>query len=624
MISRDRIGRIFKEHGTFVFLLCLGLALRIAFVVSQGMSHDELSAWNRIGAYDFLGVLEYGVRPDMHPAFMQILLQYWVQVFGDVAWVFRLPSLIFGLASIVLIYHFACRFLSKSAGLFTSVLLLFLVFPIMHSTLARPYAPGLFFIVLLIYGIFKLEHSRIKKQYFWSTIYIVLGAVGAIYTHYYSGLSAGLIGLAALFYVARQRWSYLIGAGCLSLVLFLPHWDITKEHLSRDGLGWLGKPEPQWLLEYLLIFFNNNYGFVLIFIGIVLFLWVRNKFKLDPKSRFLLLTFFGVYFISHLVSLSYTPILREPGILMIFPLFLLGLGGLMKKIPERKLNAVWIGISVFLSLHSIFSSQLLRTVHFEPFREMTELVLHADEKYGEQNILKFCNVTNINYLNYYARNNGASLNFEMTLIEEIEEIHELARIVHAADKAYCMLARTNRAQNVIQLEIIRNHFPELVAHHEFFNANFDLWKRGSFENRKFVQEISEISHPTFFDAWNTDTTENEFIGDLRIPVQILRESGTYLLFQSSGWIDSLAESLNFVVLAERNGELLLNRNDAVLYQAWDQIQIYPVRGSRMFFTAVELPDKLNDSDVIHIYFWNRNFAQVKIEKPRIYVVQASH
>lgn len=623
MISRDRIGRFFKEHGIFLLLLCLGIALRVVFVYVQGLSHDELSAWNRIGDYNFFGVLEYGVRPDMHPAFMQLVLQYWVILFGDTAWVFRLPSVIFGLASVVLIYHFSNKFLTKSAGLFTSVLLLFLVFPIMHSSLARPYAPGLFFITLQVYGIFKLEYSRVKKQYFLSALCIVLGALGAIYAHYYAGLVAGLIGLAALFYVARQRWSYLIAAGTLSLILFLPHWDITKEHLSRDGLGWLGAPKPQWLLDFLLIFFNNSFGLVLIFVSIFVFFWIRNKFKLDAKSRFLLLTFFGVYLISHLISLIYTPVLREPGVLMLLPLLFLGLGGLLKNVTTAKLNTGLIASALVLSLHSLFPSQLMKTVHFEPFREMTELIKAADKEYGEQNILKLCNVTNVNYLDYYARRNGASLDFQMTLIEEIEEIHELARIVNQSDQEYCMLARTNRAQNVIQLEIIRHFFPEVVLHHAFFNANFTLWKRGNFKNRQFVRQISAKSHTVLYEKWNADTNANEFIGDLRIPVQLLKEKGTYVLVRTDGWIDSLAENLNFVVVAERNGEMLKNKEDAVLYQAWDQLQMYPAHGKRTFFTAIELPNQLKDSDMLHIYFWNRNFVQVKIEKPRIYVVQAS-
>ncbi len=622
MISRENIGGFVQKHGLFLALLLFGAVLRILFISIQGLSHDELSAWNRIGDYDFCGVLEYGVKPDMHPAFMQILLQYWVQLFGDSEWVLRLPSTLFGLAGITLMYHFSLRFLTKEVGLFAAILMLFLVFPILHTSLARPYASGFFFILLQLLGIFKLEHSRIRKQYFWSSTFILIGATGAIYSHYFAGLMAGILGLTSLFYVAKNRWIYLITAGLLTLLLFLPHWEITKEHLSRDGLGWLGAPEPQWLWDFMVQFFNNNVFFLLLFLAALTYLLIRQKFKIKAEYRFLIVSFFVLYFFSHLISLLYTPILREPGVLMILPLLLLGLGGLLKTIPKRIFNLGSIALSALLVGHSFYPGELLKTVHFEPFREMTELMNEADEQLGQDKILRLCNVTNINYLNYYTRKNGASLDFEMTIIEEIDEIHQLAQIVAKSDKEYCMLARTNRAQNVIQLEIIRYFFPEVVMHQEFFNANFTVWKRGGFRNRKFSKGISESTHPGFFKEWNSDTTKTEFVGDLRIPCSVFNGVDGYLLFMADGWVDSTIESLNFVVVAERNGELLKDGENVILYQAWDQKQLLQTTGNRTFFTAVEIPKQLFDSDVLHIYFWNRNFVQVKIEKPRIYVVQA--
>jgi hypothetical protein len=453
---------------------------------------------------------------------------------------------------------------------------------------------------------------------------IVLGSTGAIYTHYYSGLAAGLIGLAALFYVAKNRWVYLIVSGVAALLLFLPHWEITKEHLSRDGLGWLGTPEPQWFWDFAVVFFNDSTVLLTVVLALLTFLLIRQKFKLQPAYRFLILTFVFVYLVSHLVSLLYTPILREPGILMVFPLLLLGLGGLLQQIPKRIFHLGMVGFAFVFSLHSFVSGELLKTVHFEPFREMTELIQEADNKFGSENMLRLCNVTNTNYLNYYARQNGTNLDFEMTLIEEIDEIHQLANLIAYSDKKYCMLARTNRAQNVIQLEIIRHFYPEVVMHREFFNANFTVWKRGGFRNREFLKGISESTHPGFFKEWNSDTTKAEFVGDLRIPCSVFNGVDGYLLFMTDGWVDSTIESLNFVVVAERNGELLKDGENVILYQAWDQMQLLQTIGNRTFFTAVEIPKKLFDSDVLHIYFWNRNFVHVKIEKPRIYVVQAGY
>ncbi len=609
-----------RRHGLFLLFLLLGIVLRLTFIDVQGLSHDELSAWNRLGDYNFSQILSHGVLPDMHPAFMQVLLQYWVNLFGDAAFVLRLPSTFFGIAAIVLLYHLGVRFFNQRVGLIASALLMFPVFSILHGTLARPYAPGLFFIILMLYGIFRLEDSRIKSQYTMSCLFVILGATGAIYTHYYAGFAAGILGVTALYYIRINRWVYLILSGIISALLFLPHWPITATHLSRDGLGWLGKPQWHWLLDYFVGYFNSSGWIVLVVLIFIVLGMIRVGFKISQKAKFLFLAFFTIYALSHLVSWVYTPILREPGVLMFTPLLFLALADWFKTWPTKNFNT-WVLVSFFaLSYHSVYNAGLYQIKHFEPFREMVDLVQANDEKYGSENILRLCNVTSVNYLNYYARKTGANLDFEMTLIEEIDEIHTLAQKIEASKKEFVMLARTNRAQNVIQLEIIQHKYPKREVAHFFMNANFNIWKRGYFSDREFRKEFHAKNQSEWFTQWNSDTSKNEFIGDLKIPVEAVRFENSYLLFKSQGWVDEDVEQLNFVVVGERKGEILNQGDSPVLYQAWDQLALESIHGNRSFYTAIEIPEKLKDSDELHVYFWNRNFAKVKIEKPKIYVV----
>ena len=620
MITKENTKNLLRRHGLFLLFLLLGTVLRLTFIDVQGLSHDELSAWNRLGDYNFSEILSQGVVPDMHPAFMQVLLQYWVNLFGDSAIALRLPSTIFGLAAIVLVYHLGCRFFNQRVGLIASALLMFPVFAVMHSTLARPYAPGLFFITLLLYGIFRLEDSRIKSQYARSCFLIVLGAIGALYTHYYAGFAAGILGLTALYYVRSNRWLYLILSGLISALLFLPHWPITQIHLSRDGLGWLGKPQWQWLLDYFAVYFNGSGWIVLVVLVFATLGLLQARFKTSHKAKFLFIAFFSIYAASHLVSWVYTPILREPGVLMFTPLLFLALADWFNTWPTKNFNA-WVLVSFSaLSYHSVYNAGLYQIKHFEPFREMVDLIQASDEEYGSENILRLCNVTDINYFNYYARKTGANLDFEMTLIEEIEEIHTLAHKIESSQKDYVMLARTNRAQNVIQLEIIQHKYPKTEVAHYFMNANFHIWSKGDFNDRRFKKVYHSKNQPDWFAQWNSDTSKNEFVGDLKIPVSSVRFENSYLLLKTQGWIGDDATQLNFVVVGERDGQTVKKGEDAVLYQAWDQLALQSNHGNRSFFTAVEIPEKLKDSDVLHVYFWNRNFAKVKIEKPQIYVV----
>lgn len=614
---------IFK-HGWFYIALFLGIVLRAIFLYKQGLSHDELSAWNRIGAFNFRETLELGVKPDMHPAFMQLLLQYWTNIFGDSELVLRIPSTIFGLAGIVMTYILGNRFVSKNTGFWATFPLLLFIFPIIHTTLARPYAPGFFFCIFYIFGVFILKQSTHKTQQVIAATIITLSGTLALYTHYYAGLICGICGIFALFFVGKKRLQVLFFSGFITAVLFLPHWPITQEQLSRGGLGWLGKPEIDWLADFFVLFFNNSI-FIALFIGfIVLSLIYKFGFKLSNAGRFLLLLFFGVYLISHILSLVYTPILREPGMLFIVTFLFLALADGLKTIQFKYSNLVK-GLILFTAFGtSLLFGKIKETVHFEPFRELTELVKKYDDQLGENNILKFCNVTNINYLNYYAQKNGAHLRFKMTLIEDAHEIHEMARIIQESDKPYLMLARTNRAQNVIQYEIIRHYYPEILVHYEFTNANFSIWKKNNKYKRKYGKTIRFDHNPSLSENWNSDTTSVEFIGNIRIKAKVLNHPNTYILVKSKGWIGDACSELNFITVLVQNGAIVLEEEQPLLYQAWDQLKMHPITGEREFFTAFTLPKKIKNNDEVHIYFWNRTFAKVVIHKPIVYVVQANH
>jgi len=619
-----RLNKHITEHSSFYLIFALAIILRITFMVTQGLSHDELSAWNRLFVADFSELMSVGVGGDMHPAFMQIVLWLWVKVVGDGEFAFRIPTLLFGLGGIALIYATGIRFFSKHAALMAAGALSVFVFPILHTTMARPYSSGFFFAILLVYGILSLRNSEKKTQLSLSLLLILIGLTGAMYSHYYAFMCAAWISFVSLFYLKRAQLIPFVLIGVISLTLFIPHIELTQLHLSKDGLGWLGKPNSFWLFSFFQEFFNSSRLLFILFFGAVSFAYFANRKKAEKLDYYPFLIFFGMYLVGHTLSILYTPMLREPGQLFTLPFFFLGLGHLLSQIEWKKYMRVVVLGAVVVALHSFTLGKLTKTVHFEPFREMVELIDRFDNELGEENILRFTNVTGTNYLNYYARKSGTSLNFEMDLIEEIDSIHRLAELVSTTDKPYAMLARTNRQQNVIQYEIFRHYFPEVKYHEDFFNANFSIWKRGDFANRHFEKEINSINSPALFEKWLLDTNANEFYGGFKIKVENIRSEKTYVLIRTQGWISDEVGTLGFVTVLERDGETIMKNDLPMLYQSWDQCKLIPEKGSRTFFTAFEIPNEAKNSDEIHVYFWNPEKKSVTFSKPSIYVVQAAY
>ena len=96
-------------------------------------------------------LIQNGVIPDGHPAGIQFVLYFLVQISGYDEFIIKLPFLVFGIVSIYLAYRIAEQVFDVSTAIITASLMASLEFFIMYAQMARPYASGLFFSLLLVY-----------------------------------------------------------------------------------------------------------------------------------------------------------------------------------------------------------------------------------------------------------------------------------------------------------------------------------------------------------------------------------------------------------------------------------------------------------------------------------------
>src|SRR5665213_45856 len=215
MILSEKISD--KKFLSFLGAITLvGFILRLHGLGSESLTADEASALLRLQFPNFSSMIEGGVRPDGHPAFTQILLWFCTKYFGVDEFSVRLPFAIFGTASIWLSGVIAKKWFSNSAGLATASGIAFLQFTLMYSQLARPYAPGLFFTLLSAYFWTKFvivrEDSYGEKSHRKIDIAgFAVAAALAAYSHYFSLLTTALLGIAGIFFVAKEiRARYIL------------------------------------------------------------------------------------------------------------------------------------------------------------------------------------------------------------------------------------------------------------------------------------------------------------------------------------------------------------------------------------------------------------------------------
>jgi hypothetical protein len=85
-------------------ILAAGAILRFWNFADIPFAHDEFSALFRTDFSNFSDLINYGVKPDGHPAGIQVFLYYWIFIFGATEWVVKLPFALMGVASIWVMY----------------------------------------------------------------------------------------------------------------------------------------------------------------------------------------------------------------------------------------------------------------------------------------------------------------------------------------------------------------------------------------------------------------------------------------------------------------------------------------------------------------------------------------
>jgi uncharacterized membrane protein len=151
-----------------ILLITLGaLFVRIYRVGFLSVWLDEYMHINP--ALDILNGREIS-ESDINGIFLTWVVTLFFKIFGISEWVARIPSVLFGAATIPLIYYFTKKLYNRSIGLMASTFAAFSLYLICWSRIARNYASfGFSYILLLIviWLTFNSIHKKQRKSGFW-------------------------------------------------------------------------------------------------------------------------------------------------------------------------------------------------------------------------------------------------------------------------------------------------------------------------------------------------------------------------------------------------------------------------------------------------------------------------
>ncbi len=634
------------SSNIYLWLIVLtGAILRFSVSVTHSYSSDELSAITRLRINNLNDFFEIGVKTgDMHPAGIQVFEKIWSSVFGTSELALRFPFVIAGVVAVILTYRLGVEVLSKQAGLIASLFMSLTFFPILQSELARPYSFGVVFSLLVALYYFKLNNSKDLKIKWKNSVKLGLSFTLAMYTHYFDFMLVGLMGLSGLFFIKKTILKHYIFAGFLSIVLFIPHINITLYHLSIDGgLQWLSPPSKYWLFKFIYYVFNESWWLITgLTLALIVTLKSVNQIKLKNKQavKLFVIWFFGIYIVGFVFSYISSPILKFPVMYFALPFLFLLISIPFSKLNKKEFKIIFSVLFITILLTTIFEKQLFKNKHFGVLKELAYPIVEWQKKYGKKNIVTYMNVNSPYYLNYYAHQLGDTIQFNKDRVE-YGESQQIYNELLTTTQPYCIVGYSTRGTLPQLFETCHFFYPYIVEYHKYFNSNVLLLSKTKPLNEiNQTKEILAVFDPTNSNSeWNFNASNvmnnyylldslNPYGPDFSLTLSDLGFKSAksfnkkYYLKIDVTAIMSIDAQLTATLTAKRNGELIKTRSGENLWFGKDLEPMinHPTNNKTGFF-ATSIPLELEADDEIIISLWNRNGKPVKIKEITINLME---
>jgi len=376
--------------GLVILVVAVAAGLRFYDLFALPLTNDETSALMRLNAKSVSELLGTVVWKDGHPMLVQVFLWYWTKWFGTAVWVVKLPFLLCGLGSVILMVRIGIRLGAAWAGLLAAAMLATLQFPLMYSEIARPYAPGLllslwaFYVWLRWLDVCKTEVAGINL---WAKPLILLSIAGYLgaSNHYFNGLILALLFVSGLMILPRNRWIRYLWPWLLGVALYMHQIGIFMHHLQVGSPGWLQAPSLNSLFKHFMYCFGYSlWPIHLWLIGVLLGeLMRKRKIKwlgfggtlaadatdLGDKqpnratNRVIWLLYLAPLLIAYLYSVYRAPVFQDSVLLFSFGFGLLGFAlWVDRRVMSLRLKAGLVILTLLVNLYVLLVDRNHREV----------------------------------------------------------------------------------------------------------------------------------------------------------------------------------------------------------------------------------------------------------------------
>jgi len=352
------------------FLILLASLLRLYNLGERSFWRDEAASVGYVRSILNGGLRENLIFSRVQPLYFLIIIPFYY--FSQSEWGLRLASVVWGIASIPLVYCFGARLFSRKIGLVGALLLAFSPFHIFYSQDLRPYSLFLFLSMLMFYlSYLALEDN--KNIYY---IGIIAISVLGIYTHIYTVFPLFIVNLYLV--IGWKAYHHLLRKWLLShlaiVVLCIPALYLVIYHITKGGTR-LSDVSPGlrslvgtfYVFTVGRFFFPTPSNLILIAVqgavfaaGLLMGIWAlwREKASEHGRQRLaLFLTAATTYIAIWLISLAIIPLFDEARanyLIFLLPLYYLLVARGWDYLSNSALKTTLVSLAVLISLISMY------------------------------------------------------------------------------------------------------------------------------------------------------------------------------------------------------------------------------------------------------------------------------
>ena len=609
-----------KNGLILIFILIVATILRCYNLFEIPFTHDEFSALFRTQYTSFKELLDKGIKPDGHPAGVQIFLYYYSHLFGKDEWVIKLPFIILGITSVFLIYLIGKEWFGTTTGLICAAFMATLEYPVMYSQIARPYISGLAECLFMVYFWHKVVFKSEKNFFLNASLYIISSAFCA-YNHYFSLLFAIIVGFTGLFFIKKEKLLWYVMAGVSIFIMFLPYFPTFIYQLNLKGVGgWLGPPDNSFLWEYLKYIFHFSwfvfFEVVAIFI-IGLFFGTRKLTFSFISLIWFLLPFLIGFFYSRLVN----PVLQESCLIFSFPFLLLTIFGSNSNLSVQKNFLLVLGIIVINVSSLVFERQYYKLFYNSPYERIIE----------ESNKVKKEYTSSISVIDSHKRIsryyiNKHNLDSDFIWYDKFKNINDFIHFLQSQKARYLSYGSISGEDRVIPF-IIKDYYPYLIEQKNYYNGTFYLFSKMPPNKISPRNYTNNYGFEGASDNWNLNNNHIKpipFSGNYSCEMDSTTEFGPIyearlndIIKNKNDYIDISCWCKSADNLANVNLVATLKKKEEMI--AWMAVDLEKFRMGKDKWFKVYYSIKLSDikfdlnHTILNVYMWNMGKKDLLID-----------